>query len=177
MEFGDVEAGGWVLESRSPPPPAVTVLEAADVHCSELRIWVTADLEVGPRSPARSLVFLKRYGTLPLCTTSGQKINSGRHFLELVQQKLKERGFGVNPEIPREFIPQSHAQSLWLLGDLFLLLTQWCHLTVQELAVCMSSAAPRWAQDFHIKTHIFNFFEKLEDLATLGPHFRLGTIG
>lgn len=105
MEFGDVEAGGWVLESRSPPPPAVTVLEAADVHCSELRIWVTADLEVGPGSPARSLVFLKCYGTLPLCTTSGQKINSGRHFLELVQQKLKERGFGVNPEIPRVYSP------------------------------------------------------------------------
>lgn len=31
--------------------------------------------------------------------------NSGRHFLDFAQQELKEKKFGVNPKIPREFIP------------------------------------------------------------------------
>lgn len=49
-------------------------------------------------------MFFKRYYTLPLCSTSAQKSNSGRHFLEVAQEELKEKGFGVQPDVPRGFI-------------------------------------------------------------------------
>ena len=155
MEFGDVEAGGWVLESRSPPPPAVTVLEAAVVHCSELRIWVTADLEVGPGSPARSLVFLKCYGTLPLCTTSGHKLNPRRHFLELVQQKLKERGFGVNPEIPRVYSPVPCSK----------LVAPWRPVLIMLKRKMRNVATEHWTSfSVHFRKHLLPTFWTMKDV-------------
>lgn len=70
--------------------------------------------------PTLSLVCFKCYCTLPLCTTSMQKSDSGRRFLDLAEQELKEKGFGVNPEIPSEFFPWSHSPHLScrLLGGL-----------------------------------------------------------
>lgn len=58
--------------------------------------------------PTLSVLFAKCSSTLPLDTPPRHKGSSGRRFWSL-QQETKEKGFGVNPEIPREFIPGSHS--------------------------------------------------------------------
>lgn len=148
-QLGNVGAGGpW--RADSPLPPAVILLEVAKMHLPESYSWCTEDLEAGPRSPTLSLMFFKSYRTLPLSTTSTQKSNSGRHFLDLAQQELKEKVFGVCPEISREFIP-SPCPTHCILQALASLLTQGYRLAAWELAVCRFSAPCRWVHGFHLK--------------------------
>lgn len=87
------------------------------MHCSVIQL-VPSRPGSQAQVPTLSLVFVKCSSTLPLDTPPRHKGSSGRCFLEFAQQETKEKGFGVNPEIPREFIPGSHSPVCRLLGGL-----------------------------------------------------------
>lgn len=106
-----------------------------------------------------------------LYTPSRQKSSSGRHFLDFAQQEMKEKGFGVNPEIPREFIPWSHSPVCCLLGGLVSVVPPHS-LRAGHLQVFCS---PQVSTQFSPKNSRFDFSEKL-DSAALGPPFCLGAI-
>ena len=85
---------------------------------------------------------------------------------------MKENRFGVNPEIRREFTPWTHPPVCCLLGGLVSVVPPHS-LRAGHLQVFCS---PQVSTRFSPKNSHFRLSEKLEDLATLGPHFCLGAI-
>lgn len=111
-----------------------------------------------------------------------RKSDSDKHFLKLSQQELKEKEFEVDPENPGDYIPPPGPDPIPHRPHSIASLKAWLPFSLR------GSTSPLWSwlsagllqptggHESSPKTPYFQLLRK-SNLATLGPHVYLGTIG